>query len=233
MDVDGPETDKDYVMVSNPASPRARSPPSLKAATKSDAEGDVEMSEVSKGAKPSVPVRKTSESVMMFGMSPFYFCMGLFVYGDVGRQHDVAECMDSCLFQLECAELVRSSKLSGTTSSEKSSIVKRYAHYSSFSSIAYLYRRLFYGKIRQRVKPESTATSRHSIHEKDDLFSHLPVNVSEEGFDIYDGLSRYFDDTVEFEGKKARMEVSLVDLPPLLQIQLQVSICTQSSPHDS
>ena len=65
-------------------------------------------------------------------------------------------------------------------------------------------------------------SSRASIHEKEDLFSHLPVNVSEEGVDIYDGLSRYFNDTVEFEGKKARMEVSLVDLPPILQIQLQV-----------
>jgi len=65
-------------------------------------------------------------------------------------------------------------------------------------------------------------SSRSSIHEKEDLFSHLPVNVSEEGIDIYDGLSRYFNDTVEFEGKKAYMEVSLVDLPPILQIQLQV-----------
>ena len=69
--------------------------------------------------------------------------------------------------------------------------------------------------------PENRS-SRSSIHEKEDLFSHLPVNVSEEAIDIYDGLSRYFNDTVEFEGKKAHMEVSLVDLPPILQIQLQV-----------
>ena len=64
--------------------------------------------------------------------------------------------------------------------------------------------------------------SRSSIHEKEDLFSNLPVNVAEDGFDLYDGLSGYFDDIVDFEGKKARMEVSLVDLPPLLQVQLQV-----------
>lgn len=63
---------------------------------------------------------------------------------------------------------------------------------------------------------------RSSIHEKEDLFSHLPVNVADDGIDIYDGLSGYFDDVVEFEGRKARMEVTLVDLPPLLQIQLQV-----------
>lgn len=61
-----------------------------------------------------------------------------------------------------------------------------------------------------------------SIHEKEDLFSHLPVNVTDDGVDIYDGLSSYFDDVVEFEGKTARMEVSLVQIPPLLQIQLQV-----------
>lgn len=84
--------------------------------------------------------------------------------------------------------------------------------------------RLFYGKIRQRLTAIPDAqSSRSSIHEKEDLFSHLPVNVTDDGIDIYDGLSGYFDDIVEFEGRKARMEVSLVDLPPVLQIQLQVS----------
>lgn len=63
--------------------------------------------------------------------------------------------------------------------------------------------------------------SRSSIHEKEDLFSHLPVNVGNDNFDIYDGLSGYFDDVVDWEGGKARMEVTLVDCPPLLQIQLQ------------
>lgn len=55
-----------------------------------------------------------------------------------------------------------------------------------------------------------------------DLFSHLPINVAEDGFDIYDGLGQYFDDTVEFEGQKVPMEISLVTLPALLQVQLQV-----------
>ncbi len=80
--------------------------------------------------------------------------------------------------------------------------------------------RLFYGKIRQRIT--SVEVFRSSIHEKEDLFSHLPVNVANDGIDIYDGLSGYFDDVVEFQGRKAKMEVTLVDLPPLLQIQLQV-----------
>lgn len=87
--------------------------------------------------------------------------------------------------------------------------------------------RLFYGKLRQRISLQSedgNEKSKSSIHEREDYFSHLPVNVSEESFDLYDGLSRYFDDTIEFEGKKARMEMSLAELPPILQIQLQVRL---------
>ncbi|TFY55421.1 hypothetical protein EVG20_g9326 [Dentipellis fragilis] len=137
--------------------------------------------------KPPVPSRKAPESVMMFG-----------------RQHDVSECMDNCIFQIETALL----KFDGMDGSEdgKTSIIKR----------------LFYGTLKQRITvvPDDSG-SRPSIHEKEDLFSLLPVNVSDEGYDLYDGLSGYFDDVVEFESKKARMEVALVDLPPLLQIQLQ------------
>lgn len=84
--------------------------------------------------------------------------------------------------------------------------------------------RLFFGKFKQRLTGVVDARqSRASVHDKTDLFSHLPVNVAEDGIDIYDGLSGYFDDVVEFQGKKARMEMSLVELPPILQIQLQVS----------
>jgi hypothetical protein len=70
---------------------------------------------------------------------------------------------------------------------------------------------------------ESTSQGKSTVNVKDDLFSHLPVQVSEEGFDLYDGLGGYFQDNVEFEGKKATMEVTLLDLPQVLQIQLQVS----------
>lgn len=72
--------------------------------------------------------------------------------------------------------------------------------------------------------------SQSSIHEKEDLFSHLPVNVMHEEVDIYDGLSAYFDDVVEYEGKRVRMEVSLVDVPPVLQIQLQVRLRVRHPP---
>ena len=48
------------------------------------------------------------------------------------------------------------------------------------------------------------------------------MNVNDEGLDLYDGLAGFFDDAIEFEGKKAAMEVTLLDLPPILHIQLQV-----------
>lgn len=139
---------------------------------------------------PPLPPRKkpeVSSSEMMFG-----------------RQHDVAECMDNCMFQIETALLKFNGD--GDKSTEQVSIVKR----------------LFFGKIKQRlIGPVDAHQSRVSVHDKTDLFSHLPVNVTEDGTDIYDGLSGYFDDVVDFQGEKARMEMSLVKLPPILQIQLQ------------
>ncbi|KAI0640335.1 cysteine proteinase [Trametes polyzona] len=155
---------------------------------------DVEMKGDSSANKaPPLPPRKPRQTedsaVMMFG-----------------RQHDVSECMDNCMFQIETALLDFQGM--ATDNDDKTSPVKR----------------LFYGKKRQRLtslSPAEDAGHQSSIHEKEDLFSHLHVNVADEGFDLYDGLARYFDDVVELGGQKKRMEVSLVDLPPLLQIQLQ------------
>jgi ubiquitin carboxyl-terminal hydrolase 25/28 len=125
------------------------------------------------------------------------------------------------MFQIETA-LLKFDEMSGSQNG-KTSVVKRCVLLASSCVYASLLPRLFYGKIRQRISLVSAnLQTTSSIHEKEDLFSHLPVNVSEDGMDLYDGLSRYVDDVVEFEGKKARMEVSLVELPPLLQIQLQV-----------
>lgn len=123
------------------------------------------------------------------------------------------------MFQIEIA-LLNFSGLGDPQ--EKGSLVKRF--YCTFVLCEFalmVVARLFYGKLRQRLTPDQRKT-RASVTEKQDLFSHLPVNVSDSGIDIYDGLSRYFDDLVDYEGGKARMEVSLVELPPLLQIQLQV-----------
>ncbi|KAL0565497.1 ubiquitin-specific protease ubp2 [Marasmius crinis-equi] len=152
---------------------------------------DVEMKDVSQAKKtpPPLPPRKTpvrNDSVMMFG-----------------RQHDVAECMDNCMFQIETA-LLKFDDMSDPGDEEgANSIVKK----------------LFYGKMRQRFV--ETSKGQPTIHAKEDLFAHLPVNVAEDGFDIYDGLGRYFDDMIDYEGQRVPIEISLLKLPPVLQVQLQ------------
>ncbi|KAF8336537.1 uncharacterized protein EI90DRAFT_3287565 [Cantharellus anzutake] len=120
-----------------------------------------------------------------------------------GRQNDVSECMDNCIFQIEAALQFDSELGEG---SERLNVVKR----------------LFYGTKRQRITPlDEDAKSQSVVSEKTDLFAQLLVNVSNEGTDLYDGLSGFMDDVIEFEGKKASMEVVLVETPPILQIQLQ------------
>ena len=57
---------------------------------------------------PPLPPRKKqvpSDSVMMFGMSFLYNPWNTVIISLSGRQHDVAECMDNCLFQIEAAML--------------------------------------------------------------------------------------------------------------------------------
>ncbi|KAM6498575.1 hypothetical protein JOM56_006523 [Amanita muscaria] len=199
MDVDSPAPEDNGSFVTAPSTSSSVSPPPSSAhkssrqsshtsTAKTDSDGDIEMTEARK--PPPLPPRKPpvkSESVMMFG-----------------KQHDVAECMDNCMFQIETALLNFGDESNADGNSDKISVIKR----------------LFFGRLLQRLT-DVTNESRSSVHEKEDLFSHLPVNVTHDGVDIYDGLSTYFDDIVEFEGKRNRMEVSLMDAPPVLQIQLQ------------
>lgn len=207
--------------VEGESSAEADAPESIAAAacTQTPAAGGSAPATATATKAPALPPRpKAATSDMMFG-----------------KQHDVAECMDNCIFQIETA-LVRFGELAtspgaGSEDSSKRNIVKRYVAQLLTPLVSDLihtflaFHSLFYGKIRQRlsVEPDVARKTKPSMHEREDFFSHLPVNVSEESFDLYDGLSGYFDDNVEYEGSKARMEVSLVELPPILQIQLQVS----------
>jgi hypothetical protein len=63
-----------------------------------------------------------------------------------------------------------------------------------------------------------------STHETENVFSILPVSVSDEGYDLYDGLSSFFHSTAQLDSNTVSMEITLVDLPPVLQIQLQVCV---------
>ena len=84
---------------------------------------------------------------------------------------------------------------------------------------------LFYGTLRQRlIAPTFEGARTGSTHDSENVFSILPVSVSDEGYDLYDGLSSYFHSTAQLDSKTVSMEITLVDLPPVLQIQLQVSV---------
>ncbi|CAH7683133.1 ubiquitin carboxyl-terminal hydrolase, partial [Phakopsora pachyrhizi] len=118
-----------------------------------------------------------------------------------GRQNDVSECMDNCLFQIQAA--LDESKISTSRPDGEGNIVKS----------------LFYGKTRQSLSFENPEGK---VSVKEEPFAYLLVDVAEEGRDLYDGLDRVFDESeVELGSGKAIRRIGLVDLPPILQIQLQ------------
>lgn len=89
-----------------------------------DKDGEAKMS-ASVTPKPPLPPRKRVEqtdSTMMFGEN--YMARSTINFSEIlsGKQHDVAECMDNCMFQIETA-LLKFDDMS--ESSDKTSVVKR------------------------------------------------------------------------------------------------------------
>ncbi|KAL8284166.1 hypothetical protein RQP46_004915 [Phenoliferia psychrophenolica] len=126
-------------------------------------------------------------------------------YMSFGKQNDVTECMDNVMFQLECALNPTSSDTDG---GDAASLVKR----------------TFYGKMKQQLEIINDPTEKEPLRIKEDPFFSLLVGVdlAEQGRNVYDGLDSVFDDAlVEIEGKHARRRITLVDVPPILHIQLQ------------
>lgn len=60
------------------------------------------------------------------------------------------------------------------------------------------------------------------VRVQEEPFSYLLVDVAEEGRQLYDGLDMVFESSlVLIDGKQAQRRVSLVDIPDILQVQLQ------------
>lgn len=122
-----------YVMVSHPSSPRRSKSPRLDSASSSSSSSK-SISSKETGVKSSgdkdVPkksslsekkLQPTSDSVMRFGKSLLESLRNIAI-SFPGKQHDVSECMDNCMFQIEIA-LLNFNGLSDAQ--EKGSLVKR------------------------------------------------------------------------------------------------------------
>lgn len=167
----------------------------------------------------------------------------------LGAQQDVSECLDNCMFQLEVALAVSGEAGSspGPPAEQKMDVddseeSKQSADTKNGNPHEDLLTSLFLGKTCQRVEADTLSTANDSskeadgslsrpaqpqkqpsMHIKYEVFKILPIDVLEEGRDIYDGFDGFFDsDTfVATSGAVQRRSVTLLSAPPLLQIQLQ------------
>lgn len=133
----------------------------------------------------------------------------------LGAQQDVSECLDNVLFQIEVAL----GSTHGNPDDARNAVIDA--------------AKLFTGKTRQQVSRGAGSTPAV----KEEIFTILPIEVlEEEGRDIYDGLDGFFDSEVlqmatpgsassstSYTDGEAAVErtVTLIDPPPVLQIQLQ------------
>ena len=116
-----------------------------------------------------------------------------------GRQQDVTECIENVLFQIEAAFKPTGIDDDG----EQIDIVKE----------------LFYGKTKQILESEEDGSNHR---EKTERFSSLLVDVAEGPRDLYDALDSYFgEDIMKLEDGETRRTVTIAQLPPVLQIQIQ------------
>ncbi|KAK9457645.1 hypothetical protein V1511DRAFT_494192 [Dipodascopsis uninucleata] len=119
-----------------------------------------------------------------------------------GNQQDVTECIENVLFQIESALRPDRTDDDG----EQIDLVKD----------------LFFGKTKQTLELQDMKTGNTSVRTKEERFSHLIVDVATGPRDIYDALDSCFDaETVDLEGQLARRYVTISQLPPILQIQVQ------------
>lgn len=159
----------------------------------------------------------------------------------LGAQQDVSECLDNCMFQLEVALAVGQDGASNASNGMDVDDGPRVsgstgAASSGDSTGEDLLTRLFLGKTCQRIEADGVAADgsadrggrpqqvkQPSMHIKHEVFKIVPIDVLEEGRDIYDGFDGFFDsDTfVATSGAVQRRSVTLLSAPPLLQIQLQ------------
>lgn len=144
-------------------------------------------------APPPLPPRTPSTSIAETNMM-------------FGRQNDVSEAMDNVLFQIESAL-------------DDSKIPKTVQPPTLAGQPCSFVQSLFYGTTLQSLEFETEGEGKRV---KEETFGYQLVDVAKDGKDLYDGLDAAFTPSiVDIEGKKAKRQDILTQLPPILQIQLQ------------
>ncbi|KAK9452222.1 uncharacterized protein V1518DRAFT_410664 [Limtongia smithiae] len=119
-----------------------------------------------------------------------------------GNQQDVTECIENVLFQIEAALRPDSVAEDG----EQIDLVKK----------------LFFGSTKQTLEVQGGDDGGMTVRTKEERFSHIIVDVASGPRDIYDALDACFDvEIVDLDGRPARRYVTIAELPPILQIQVQ------------
>ena len=142
----------------------------------------------------------------------------------LGAQQDVSECLDNVMFQVEVALTAYGLDGRDVSGAAKEEAVENDEGWIEDGD---LLRRLFLGRTLQRLEVATQEDEQKkrgpSIHTKREVFTILPIDVVEEGRDIYDGLDGFFDEEtlVGSEGEPIRRTVTLTDAPAIMQIQLQ------------
>lgn len=125
---------------------------------------------------------------------------------EIGSQQDVTECISNVLIQMESAMKPESLD----DNNEQLDMVKK----------------LFYGKTKQRLVPVDSKTKEEladkNVRTKVESFLNLIVNIGDHPKDIYDALDTFFtEDLLELEDGEVKRSLTIMELPNILQIQIQ------------
>lgn len=161
----------------------------------------------------------------------------------LGAQQDVSECLDNVLFQIEVA-LVQASQAAPPQIAPSPIDTHEAQMPQCPLRIVNEIAQLFTGRTRQHVqKVDAGGLNKDSLQNeegiKEEIFTILPIDVlEEEGRDVYDSLDGFFNSEIlstattsqddAAHSEKARpgsslvqRTVTLLESPPILQIQLQ------------
>lgn len=139
----------------------------------------------------------------------------------LGQQQDLTECLDNVMDMLETA--LKSRKRKRDESADATDEARQPSPSESSSGSEHnAIKNLFYGVTRQHLTYKPANSNSETTTTKDEEFSHFLLNPVA---DIKLALDQHFETTpVDFEGSEAVKELSLLKIPAVLTIVINVSL---------